>query len=140
MLPGARGKQAFGMGVAMTTRELLATAIGLGLWDRCHRGCGTRRSVFATMTLKIERIAAEHTTFIRLIGRLQREHLSMVAKQIQSSTGEVTLDLAELALVSVEGIRFLNSCEDEGIVVANASPYVTDWMKRERLPPDDDLC
>jgi hypothetical protein len=92
------------------------------------------------MTLKIERIAAEHTTVIRLIGRLRREHLSMVTKQIKSSIGEVTLDLGELALISVEGVRFLNACQDEGIVIANASPYVTDWMKRERMPTDDDLC
>lgn len=91
------------------------------------------------MTLKIERIAAEHTTVIRLIGRLRREHLSMVMKQIQSSTGEVTLDLGELALISVEGVRFLNACQDEGTVIANASPYVTDWMKRERMPTDN-LC
>lgn len=92
------------------------------------------------MTLKIERIAAEHTTVIRLIGRLGREHLSIVTGQIQSSTGEVTLDLGELALISVEGVRFLNACQDEGIGVANASPYVTDWMKRERMSTRDDLC
>ena len=92
------------------------------------------------MTLKIERIAAEHTTVIRLIGRLGREHLSIVTKQIRSSTGEVTLDLGELALISVEGVRFLNACEHQGVVVANASPYVTDWMKREREPADDDPC
>jgi hypothetical protein len=96
--------------------------------------------VFATMTLKIERIAGEHTTVIRLIGRLRREHLSIVTKQIQSSTGAVTLDLAELTLISVEGVRFLNNCEDQGIAVANASPYVTDWMKREKTPTDESPC
>jgi len=92
------------------------------------------------MTLKIERIAGEHTTVIRLIGRLRREHLSIVTKQIQSSTGAVTLDLAELTLISVEGVRFLNNCEDQGIAVANASPYVTDWMKREKTPTDESPC
>jgi hypothetical protein len=92
------------------------------------------------MTLKIESLAGEHTTVIRLIGRLGREHLGIVTKQIQSSTGEVTLDLGDLPLISVEGVRFLNACQEQGIVVANASPYVTDWMKQERMPTDDDLC
>jgi hypothetical protein len=92
------------------------------------------------MTLRIDRIAAEHTTVIRLIGTLRREHLDIVTKQIQSCTGEVTIDLGELALISVEGVRFLNACENQGIVVTNASPYVTVWMKRERMPTGDDLC
>lgn len=124
-------------GLGMTTRKLSASAIGLRLSVR-HPVRG--RSLFSTMTLKIERIAAEHTTVIRLIGRLRCEHLGIVTKQIQSCTGEVTIDLGELALISVEGVRFLNACEDHGIVVTNASLYVTDWMKRERMPTDDDLC
>ena len=106
------------------------------LSNDCH-GCAVCN---ATMTLKIERIAAEHTTVIRLIGRLRREHLGIVTKQIQSCTGEVTIDLGELVLISIEGVRFLNACEDRGIIVTNASIYVTDWMKRERMPTDDDLC
>lgn len=125
----------------MTTRRLSPSAIGLRLWVGSHPGLGARgRSVFATMTLKIESLAGEHTTVIRLIGRLGREHLGIVTKQIQSSTGEVTLDLGDLPLISVEGVRFLNACQEQGIVVANASPYVTDWMKQERMPTDDDLC
>lgn len=92
------------------------------------------------MTLKIEKIAGERGTVIRLIGRLQREHLGIVTKQIQSCTGEITLDLAELALISVEGVRLLIACQDQGIVVSNASPYVADWMKRERMPADDASC
>ena len=98
------------------------------------------RTLLAIMTLKIDKITAKRSTVIRLIGRLRREHLGIVTKQIESSTGEIMLDLTELALISVEGVRFLNACEDQGIVVANASPYLTDWMKRERMPTDDDLC
>ena len=92
------------------------------------------------MTLKIDTIATEHATVIRLIGRLRLEHTGIVTKQIQSCTGEVTIDLGELALIRVEGVRFLNACKDRGIPVINASPYVTAWMERERMPTDDDLC
>lgn len=92
------------------------------------------------MTLKIDRIAAEHATVIRLIGTLRREHLDIVSKQIQSCTGEVTIDLGDLALISVEGVRFLKACEDQGIAITNAPPYITAWMKHARKPTDDDLC
>ena len=92
------------------------------------------------MTLKVDRIATDHATVIRLIGRLRLEHLGIVTKQIQSCTGEVTIDLGGLALITVEGVRFLNGCEDQGMLVINACPYVTAWMERERMPTDDDLC
>lgn len=86
------------------------------------------------MTLKIEIVAADRVTVVRLIGRLRAEHLGILAKQIQSCSGAIALDLGELELVSLEGVRFLNSCQNQGVAVTNASPYVTDWMKRERTP------
>ena len=92
------------------------------------------------MTLKIEKIADERATVIRLVGRLRREHLAILTKEIEACTGKITLDLAELALISLEGVRFLVVCQDQGILVANALPYVTDWMKRERQPTKDDPC
>jgi len=92
------------------------------------------------MTLKIEKIATERGTVIRLIGRLRREHLGVLTKQIESCMDEITLDLDELALISLEGVRFLIACQGRGIAVANASPYITDWMRRERMPKDDNLC
>lgn len=84
------------------------------------------------MTLKIEKIVSCKTAIVRLIGRLGVEHLEEVSKQIKPVEVPVTLDLSELSLVSREGVRFLNACEDKGIAVANASPYISAWMLRER--------
>jgi hypothetical protein len=42
------------------------------------------------------------------------------------------LDLEEVDLVDVEGVRFLNACEAEGISVLRCSPYIREWMLRER--------
>ena len=94
----------------------------------------------ALMTLKIEKVTAERITVIRLIGSLRHEHLDTLTKQIQSCVGEITLDLGELELVSLEGVRFLIACQDQGVGISNASPFVTNWMKQERMPADDDLC
>ena len=123
----------------MTMRGLSASAIRLRLPVLPNRRRAEHgRFVFATMTLKIDKIVGEHTTTLRLVGRLRREHLSIVTKQIQSCAGEVTIDLGDLILISVEGVRFLNTCEDQGVVILNASPYVTAWMKREKMPADDE--
>ena len=32
-----------------------------------------------------------------------------------------------------EGIRFLNACQDVGMVIINASPYISEWMLLERV-------
>ena len=41
------------------------------------------------------------------------------------------LDLAEVELVDVEVVRFLNACQNEGAVIANGSSYIREWMLRE---------
>jgi hypothetical protein len=40
--------------------------------------------------------------------------------------------LEEVDLVDIEAIRFLNAREDEGISVLHYSPYIQEWMSRER--------
>ena len=63
------------------------------------------------MTLKIEKYSDGHSTTIRLIGRMHAEHLPELEKQIRESESRIVLDLEELNLVDVEGVRFLGSCE-----------------------------
>ena len=84
------------------------------------------------MTLRIERYSDRGSTTIRLIGRMQAEHVREVQNQIEESGGNVTLDLEEVTLVDVQVVRFLGGCESRGINVVNCSAYITDWMARER--------
>ena len=44
----------------------------------------------------------------------------------------VVLDLSELTLVDDEVIRFLESCEADGIELKNCPAYVREWITRER--------
>jgi anti-anti-sigma regulatory factor len=84
------------------------------------------------MTLRIERNADLAGTTIRLIGRMQAEHVSEVERQIGESGTKVTLDLEEVTLVDVQVVRFLGVCEIRGISVLNCSPYISEWIARER--------
>jgi hypothetical protein len=86
------------------------------------------------MTLRIERISGKGKTRIRLSGEFRSEHLDQVKAEIKRG-GPVALDLEEVALVDVEGIRFLNACEADGISVLHCSPYIREWMLRERDRP-----
>ena len=84
------------------------------------------------MTLKIERIADERKTRIRLSGQVRAEHLDQLKAEIERAGPPVALDLEEVDLVDIEGIRFLNACVAEGISVLHCSPYIREWMFRER--------
>jgi hypothetical protein len=85
----------------------------------------------ATMTLRIERVAGDECTVLRLVGRIESEHLGELRAQIDGIAPKVIIDIEEISLVDVESVRFLVSCEWEGAVISNASPYIREWMSRE---------
>jgi anti-anti-sigma regulatory factor len=85
-----------------------------------------------SMTLKIEKHSNEGITTIRLIGRMRAEHLPELEKQIRESESKIALDLEELNLVDVEVVRFLGRSEVAGVTLVNCSPYIRDWIGKER--------
>jgi anti-anti-sigma regulatory factor len=84
------------------------------------------------MTLKIEKYSDEYSVTLRLIGRMRAEHLPELEKQIRESGSKIVLDLEELNLIDVEAVRFLGSCEVAGVTLVNCSPYIRDWIGKER--------
>jgi hypothetical protein len=87
------------------------------------------------MTLKIEKLAGEHGTTLKLIGRIRAEHLAELRGQIAASAPSV-LELGEVSLVDADAVRFLGSCESEGIQLLNCSAYIREWIVRERETPN----
>ena len=86
----------------------------------------------SNMTLKIERHSEGPSTTIRLIGRMQAEHLAELEQQIRESGSKIAIDLEEVHLVDVQVVRFLGACEAQGITLLNCSPYIRDWIGKER--------
>ena len=84
------------------------------------------------MTLRIERVLDGKHTTIRLIGRMCSQHLGELKSLIEDSTPAVALDLDEITLVDVDAVNFLRKCEAEGIELRHCSPYICEWMDRER--------
>jgi hypothetical protein len=48
------------------------------------------------------------------------------------------LDLDEVNVVDIDGIRFLNECQAQGIQVVNCSPYIREWMLQEKRARRDE--
>jgi hypothetical protein len=89
------------------------------------------------MTLKIKRIAGKRKTRICLSGQLRSENVGQVKSEVERDGRPVTLDLQELDLVDIEGVRFLNACESAGVSILHRSPYIREWMLQERSRPKD---
>ena len=84
------------------------------------------------MTLKIERIFGEGRTRILLSGQLRSDHLDQLKSEIERCSSPLVLDLEEVDLVDIDAIRFLNECESAAVAVVRCSPYIKEWMLRER--------
>jgi hypothetical protein len=84
------------------------------------------------MTLRIERIFGDGRTRIRLSGQLRSDNLDQLKSEIERCSSPLALDLEEVDLVDIDGIRFLNEYESAGVEVVGSSPYIKEWMLRER--------
>ena len=85
------------------------------------------------MTLRIEKDSDGQRTTIRLIGRMQREHIEELKAQINAGGTNVRLDLNEVGLVALDVIRFLATCQTEGISIVHCSSYIKNWIAKERF-------
>ena len=79
------------------------------------------------MTLRIDRVGDR----VRLSGEFRSGHVPQVKTEIDQCGSPSVLDLEEVDLVDVEAIHFLNSCEEQGVAVLNASAYIKKWMVQE---------
>lgn len=87
---------------------------------------------WSPMTWKIEKHCDGQRTTIRLIGRMQLQHLQALQTLIDESSAPITLDLDELMLVDVEAVCFLGRCQNDGVSLLHCSRYIKDWIAKER--------
>jgi hypothetical protein len=85
------------------------------------------------MTLRIEMASDDDRTTIRLIGRIQAEHMKELQAQIRRGRSRIALDLEEVRLVDVEVIRFLGTCQAAGIDLVHCPSYISEWISQEHV-------
>ena len=81
---------------------------------------------------KIERDGDRRVTRLRLSGRIRSELIPSIRSEMNGQHVSKILDLSEVTLVDLGVVRFLISCEDEGVELVQCPPYVREWMLRER--------
>ena len=90
------------------------------------------------MTLRIRRIREQHRTRICLSGELRFAHLVDLREEMAQVGQPETLDLDEVDVVDLDGVRLLNECQALGIQIVNCSPYIREWMLQEERAGRDD--
>jgi hypothetical protein len=83
------------------------------------------------MVLKIDRNADGKYVVLRLSGRMQSEHVEPLKAEMEEVDG-VVLDLEDVKLVDRDAVRFLSECEANGTELKHCSPYIREWIAKEK--------
>lgn len=82
---------------------------------------------------KVEKLSEGNTTVLRLVGRINAEHLHELSNLIADVEPRmVKLDLSEVTLVDVDVVRFLGDQERRRVQLDKCSRYVREWIEREK--------
>jgi anti-anti-sigma regulatory factor len=88
------------------------------------------------MVLKIDRSSDGRRLVLRLSGRIQSEHVRELKTEMEGSP-KVLLDLEDVKLVDRDVVRFLGVCEANGAELRHCSPYIREWILKERSRPGE---
>jgi hypothetical protein len=87
----------------------------------------------AISMFKVEKVAEGNATVLRLVGRINAQHLDELNQLITDANGKlVKLDLSEVTLVDLIVVRFLGDQERRGVELVKCSPYIREWIQREQ--------
>jgi hypothetical protein len=85
------------------------------------------------MSCRIDRVA-DHDDIAALwvSGQITKQEMDTLRNVIEGEANAVTLDLKNVDLVDREAVKFLAQRELNGSVLRNCSPYIREWVTRER--------
>jgi len=84
------------------------------------------------MTLRIEKVSDGGVVILHLSGRLQSVHLEELKAHMEGIAQRLVLNLDQVKLVDREAVCFLAACETGGVQLNQCSPYIREWINREK--------
>jgi len=86
------------------------------------------------MTFRIETEARGRFTAFILSGRIEKPAIAELRRlfEVQTDCRDIVLDLKDVSMVDREVMRFLAHCEVDGVKLHNCTPYIREWMEREK--------
>jgi predicted metal-binding protein len=84
------------------------------------------------MTLRIERSVRQGMMVFTLSGHMKAEEVSELSALFAADYRTIVLDLRDVRLADRDAVKFLRSCERDGMKLENCPAYVREWMEREK--------
>jgi hypothetical protein len=86
------------------------------------------------MTFRIESATRERFTVFILSGRIEAPAIGELRRLFEGQTDrqDIILDLKEVSVVDREVMRFFLRCEADGVKLENCTPYIREWIEREK--------
>jgi anti-anti-sigma regulatory factor len=86
------------------------------------------------MTFRIETVERGKFTKFILSGRIETDAIAELRRLLERQTGcrNIVLDLKDVSVVDRDAMGFLARCEADGVKLENLTPYIREWMEREK--------
>ena len=86
------------------------------------------------MAFRIETAARGRLTVFALSGHIEKQAVKELSKLFEGPTGwgDIVLDLKDVVVIDREAMRFFAGCEADGVQLENCTPYIREWMEREK--------
>ncbi len=87
------------------------------------------------MAFRIETAARGRSSVFILSGHIEAEAIAELRTlcQLQTDCHDIVVDLKDVSLVDREAMRFFVRCEADGVKLENCTPYIREWMEREKI-------
>ena len=69
-----------------------------------------------------------------LSGRIEIAAIAELKRLFDLQTGyrNIVLDLRDVSVIDREAMLFFARCEADGVTLENCTPYIREWMEREK--------
>ena len=69
-----------------------------------------------------------------LSGHVEKQAIAELSRLFESETDwrQTALDLKEVGVIDRDVMRFFVRCEADGVKFENCTPYIREWMEREK--------
>jgi hypothetical protein len=86
------------------------------------------------MAFRIETAARGRLSVFTLSGRIEAQAIGELERlfALQPDYRHIVVDLKDVSLVDREAMRFFAGREADGVKLENCTPYIREWMEREK--------
>ena len=86
------------------------------------------------MAFRIETAVRERLCVFTLSGRIEAQAIAELERlfELETDYRHIVVDLKDVSLVDREAMRFFARCEADGVKLENCTPYIREWMEREK--------